>query len=123
LTETAAEAKSAGFSRFRVTGEMTWVLGNHLGTERLREYEAKLNYFFSDHDVSALCQYNYKRFTPEIILDAIHTHPIVIYDGIVCRNIHYIPPDEFLKTDQITLEVRRLLKILLARERAMQLLR
>ncbi|MBI1910938.1 MAG: MEDS domain-containing protein [Deltaproteobacteria bacterium] len=109
LKKAAEGAKSAGYSALRVTGEMTWVLGNEPGSEQLIEYEAKLNYHFPENDVLALCQYNRARFRPEIILDVIRTHPIVIYGGMVCRNFYYVPPDELLKPEQKSQEIERLL--------------
>ncbi len=124
LTEAIKEAKAAGFDALRVTTEMTWNLGDGslagsssvLGGERLMEYEAKLNYFFHDHDASAICQYNRNRFAPTIIRDVIRTHPIVICGGWVCQNPYYVPPEEFLKDGQDALEVERLLHNIQERE-------
>jgi len=59
-----------------------------------------------------LCQYNRQLLSPEQILDVIRTHPTVIYRGVVCRNIYYVPPDEFLGTDQPAREAERLLTTL-----------
>ena len=78
LAEASAAAKADGFSALRVTGEMTWVLGGAPGTERLFEYEAKLNNFFPDHDALAICQYDRSRFEPDVIVNVIRTHPAVI---------------------------------------------
>lgn len=116
LRETMASAKREGYGALRVTGEMTWVLGGDPGVERLMEYEAKLNYFFPEHDALAICQYNRNRFRPEVIIDVIHTHPLAICGGQVCRNHYYVPPDEFLKPDQPTLQVERLLRNIIDRE-------
>ncbi|MBI5360390.1 MAG: MEDS domain-containing protein [Planctomycetes bacterium] len=118
LTEFVEAAKAEGYSALRVTGEMTWFLGNERGVERLMEYESKLNYFFRDHDCLAICQYNYNRFSPEVILDMIYTHPLVIHNGTICKNFYYIPPDEFLNERQPKHEVDRLLENILSRARA-----
>jgi hypothetical protein len=40
LKNATDEAKAAGFSALRATGEMTWNLGGDPGTERLMEHEA-----------------------------------------------------------------------------------
>ena len=53
--------------------------------------------FVRDHDVRVLCQYNRDRFSPEIILSVIRTHPVVVYGGVICNNPYYVPPEEFLK--------------------------
>lgn len=123
LKRTTDEAKSAGFSALRVTGEMTWVLGGDPGTERLMEYEAKLNYFFPDNDALAICQYNRNRFSPTIIKDVIATHPTVICGGLVCSNFYYVPPDDFLGEERPAREIDRLLANIINREKMQQELR
>lgn len=121
LKEATNAAKAEGYSALRVTGEMTWMLGGDLGSERLIEYESKLNYFFPENDALAICQYNFRRFTPEIILDVIRTHPSVIYRGQVCRNFYYTPPEEMLLPNQPYLEVGRLLYNIFEREKVEEL--
>jgi len=123
LRRATDEAKAAGFSGLRITGEMTWVLGGDPGTERLMEYEAKLNYFFPKNDALAICQYNRNRFSPVIIKDVISTHPIVIYGGLVCSNFYYVPPDDFLADEQPAREIDRLLANIVNREKVEEELR
>lgn len=109
LQRATDEAKAEGFSALRVTGEMTWMLGGDPGTERLLEYEAKLNYFLPQNDALVLCQYNRSRFSPEVIKGVMSTHPLVIYGGMVCRNFYYVQPDDFLNAKQPDKEIDRLL--------------
>lgn len=116
LKKATDEAKAAGYSGLRVTGEMTWALGGDPGVERLMEYESKLNDLFLDNDIVAICQYNRSRFSPDVIRDVLRTHPLVIYGGMICRNEYYVPPEEFLKPDQAYLEVERLLNAMIERE-------
>ncbi|KYK36578.1 MAG: PAS domain S-box protein [Theionarchaea archaeon] len=85
-----------GYTGLRITGEMTWIFTGLPGVDKLIEYEARLNYFFPKSKCIALCQYNERRFTPEILLDVIHTHPqLIIYDSLY-ENPQYVPLDEFL---------------------------
>lgn len=123
LRRATDEAKAAGFSALRVTGEMTWVLGGDPGTEHLMAYEAKLNYFFPSHDALAICQYNRSRFSPSVIKDVIATHPTVICGGMVCSNFYYVPPDEFLGDGRPAREVGRLLANIVARRQTEEKLR
>ncbi len=97
LKESVNIALGEGFSALRVTGEMTWALCGDPGVERLIEYEAKLNDFFPYFDALAICQYNLKRFSADIITNVIRTHPTVIFKDTVCKNFYYIPTEEFLK--------------------------
>ncbi|MEQ8169471.1 MAG: MEDS domain-containing protein [Candidatus Eremiobacterota bacterium] len=117
LKESVNIALGEGFSALRVTGEMTWALCGDPGVERLIEYEAKLNDFFPYFDALAVCQYNLKRFSADIITNVIRTHPTVIFKDTVCKNFYYIPTEEFLKPGRKEMEVKRLLSNILDREK------
>jgi len=122
LGEATAAAKADGFSALRATGETTWGLGGEPGTERLFEYEAKLNHFLPDHDALAICQYNRSRFAPDVILNAIRTHPVVVSGDLACNNFHYVPPDDFLQPDRPGRDVDWLLSSIVDAERSRQAL-
>jgi PAS domain S-box-containing protein len=115
--ENVREAKAAGFLALRFAGEMTWALDLDPGAESLIEYEVTLNRFLHDYDAVCICQYNSRRFTPEVILQVIRTHPIVIYGGLVCKNPYFVPPTELLQPNQNELEVQRLLNNIQAYQR------
>src|SRR5258706_5576393 len=114
--EAAASAASEGFSTVRAAGETEWVLRGGPGLERWMEYESRLTHTLGENNCFALCQYSRRLFPPELILDVIRTHPIVIYQGTVCRNLYHVPPDEFLGADRAALEVDRLLSNIRERE-------
>jgi PAS domain S-box-containing protein len=116
-------AMSEGFSALRATGETEWVLRGGRGLERWMEYESRLTHTLSESNCSALCQYNRRLFPPELILDVIRTHPTVVYGSTVCRNLYYVPPDEFLGTNQTAREVERLLTNIWEREHVEDALR
>ncbi|AZH24384.1 MEDS domain-containing protein [Haloplanus aerogenes] len=99
LHEAVEKAKAAGYSALRATGEMTWQLGGDPGTDALLEYEARLNDFLDAHDCLAICQYNYERFSPEVLREVIRTHPDLVYGYTVAENFYYVPPDEYLDPD------------------------
>jgi signal transduction histidine kinase len=114
--EATDSAMSEGFPALRVTGETEWVLRGGRGLERWMEYESRLTHALLENNCSALCQYNRYHFPPEVILDVIRTHPVVIYRGTVCRNLYYIPAEEFLGSNQADREVERLLTNIRDRE-------
>lgn len=109
-------ATAAGFSGLRVVAEMSSALGEGPDKERLIEYEAKLNNFIRDYPMVATCQYDCHRFAPQVILNVIRTHPIVIYGNLVCSNPYYVPPQEFLAPNIEEMEVKRLLANIRDRE-------
>ena len=88
------QALAEGYSALRVTGEMTWVLRGLPGSERLIEYEARLNEFFPVSQCLAICQYDRRRFDPAILLDVLHTHPVAIVGTEIYDNFYYIPPTQ-----------------------------
>ena len=101
------KAVAEGFPALRATGEMTWVLRGYPGSERLLEYEAKLNRdFFPRHPCLAICQYDRWKFNPEIIKGVVMTHPLLINQNKVYRNFYYIPPAEFLTAERAKIEVQ-----------------
>ncbi len=44
-----------------------------------------------------ICTYDLTRFTGEIVVDVMRTHPMVIIGGILQENPFFVPPDEFLE--------------------------
>lgn len=106
LTEETDKALQEGYSALRVTGEMSWALRGLPGSERLIEYETKLNEFFPNNKALAICQYDCRVFDPEILLDILTTHPIAVIGTEIYENFYYIPTEEFLagKAPEKTLE-------------------
>ncbi len=114
--DVTAQALRQGFSALRATGETEWLIGGARGVDGWIEYESRLTNVLASLNCFALCQYNLHLLPPELVLDVIRTHPMVIYRGVVCPNMYYVPPDEFLATNQTAREVERLLTTI--RERA-----
>ncbi|MHC4131225.1 MAG: MEDS domain-containing protein [Planctomycetota bacterium] len=90
------KALQEGYSALRITGEMTWAMRGLPGSERLIEYETKLNRFFSANKCLAICQYDKRRFEPRILLDVLTTHPIAIIGTKLYENFYYIHPESLL---------------------------
>jgi Nif-specific regulatory protein len=118
LRSETEQALSEGYEALRVTGEMTWALQGLPGSERLIEYEAKLNEFFPGSKCLAICQYDRRRFDSEILLDVLNTHPIAIIGTEIFDNFYYLPPADFLGTDPSEARFNRRLKNLTERKRA-----
>jgi PAS domain S-box-containing protein len=89
-------ALSAGFSALRGTGEMTWALRGCPGSNRLMEYEAKLNEFITGKKCFLLCQYDRRLFDPDILLEVLNTHPVAIINTEVYKNYYYVTPKDCL---------------------------
>lgn len=106
------------YAGVRAAAEMTWALDEGTALDRLVEYEAMLNTIYPGEDYVVLCQYNRERFPADVLSDVIRNHPLVIYDGTVCQNVYYYPPEEFVGTDHPLLDVDRVVEELVSRARA-----
>ena len=87
LRSETERALAEGYLALRVTGEMTWALRELPGSERLTEYEAKLNSFFPANKCLAMCQYDRRRFRPDILQSVLANHSIFVV-GMVVYDFH-----------------------------------
>ncbi|WP_375769037.1 MEDS domain-containing protein [Archangium gephyra] len=90
------ESLAAGFTGVCATGEMSWALGPEPSRQELIRYESLLNHFLPGSHAMANCQYNRKRFSPEVIHDVLRTHPRVILGDEVHENLFYETPEMLL---------------------------
>ncbi|WP_394739168.1 MEDS domain-containing protein [Natronococcus roseus] len=117
LEETIDDA-AREYAGVRITGEMTWAVGDDSALDEIVEYERKLNRVLPDSDGTALCQYNREKFDAALLRDIIETHPYLICDRTVCRNVYYTPPSELFGSDEPEREVERKLGTLRERTEA-----
>jgi len=96
LRSSFTRAIDDGYPGLRVSGEMSWALKGIPGSNRLMEYEAKVNIAFRTHPIIAICQYDANRFDGATILDVLKVHPMMVVQGQIVRNPYYVKPEEFL---------------------------
>lgn len=85
------------YSGARGTAEMEWAVKGIPGSERLMEYESKINLIVKDYPITALCQYDVNKFDGATILECLKVHPYMIVKGQVVNNPYYIRPEEYLR--------------------------
>jgi hypothetical protein len=86
---------AAGCAGARATGEMTWALHDIPGSDRLIEYEGRINDLLKTYPLTAICQYDTRRFDGATIFEVLSVHPIMIVHGQIMRNPFYVPPDQY----------------------------
>jgi hypothetical protein len=86
------------FSFARAVGEMTWALRDMPGADELVSYESELNRYLPQYPQVILCLYDLERFSGELVVDIMKTHPKVLVGGAVVENPYYLDPDAFLAT-------------------------
>jgi hypothetical protein len=75
------QALKEGYQGLRGTGEMTWALKGWPGSERLAEYELRLNSALAGTQCTALCQYDSAQFKPSALKNIRAAHPIIWMPG------------------------------------------
>jgi len=123
LERETKQALAEGCAALRVTGEMSWALRGLPGSERLIDYEAKLNQFLPGRQCLAICQYDRRRFEPAVLLDVLRTHPIAVIGAEVYDNLYYMPPDELRGAEPKASELEHWIRNLAERQRTVNALR
>lgn len=83
-----------GYRGARITGEMAWALRGIPGSERLVEYEDRLNILVKKSPATLICQYDANRFDGALIYKILTVHPMMIVRGQVVRNPFYSLPGD-----------------------------
>lgn len=85
-----------GYSRTRLVAHMEWALEDREGVSDLIEYEARFNLVHDPKD-PVICAYDLTKFSGDVIMEVLRTHPAVIIGGILQENPFFVPPDQFLR--------------------------
>jgi hypothetical protein len=93
LTQFHEDAVSTGQTGARVIGEMSPHIINVPGGSRLFEYEARVNSLLRIHPVTAVCQYDARRFDGRTIMDVLTVHPFMVVQGNVIQNPFFERPE------------------------------
>ena len=91
------ESQKDGKRNIRATAEMSWATEAIDGIEDLMAYESRLNYFIPGKPWISICLYNLNKFSGDMIMQVLRTHPYAISKGILTRNPFFINPTEWLK--------------------------
>jgi signal transduction histidine kinase len=99
IEQYAVASREAGYTGFRIVGEMSWALDGDM--KALAEFEARLNLnrVWERHACAGLCQFDLRRFTPETLREMIIVHPLVVIGDRICRNPYYVAPELYLSPD------------------------
>jgi DNA-binding CsgD family transcriptional regulator len=96
LVTCLSEATEENFPLLRAAGEMSWVLPMPVGADDFFVYESAVNDVVADAPAIFMCLYDLQRFSAQMLVDVLHTHPQVLLDNTVIDNPHYLTPTEYL---------------------------
>jgi hypothetical protein len=95
-----------GYKVARVVGDAAWALIKTCpGVDELCTYEAKVNWFAPRYPQILLCLYDLERFSGDLVVDVLMTHPKVLISNMVVENPFYVKPEEFLAKRRLTADV------------------
>jgi len=94
------DARQRGFPAARFVAQMEWALEPGISLVELLKYEAKANIAWMHNAGRAnpvVCTYDVTRFSAEVIIEVMRTHPAVIIGGLLQENPFFVPPEEYLQ--------------------------
>ena len=118
LRSETERAVAEGYKALRIAGEMSWALKGLPGSERIIEYEAKLNTFFPGSRCLAICQYDRRKFDAGVLLEVLATHPLAVIGTEVYENFYYMPPQDFFGSNPVAAKLDSWLNHLKERKRS-----
>jgi PAS domain S-box-containing protein len=105
---TIQEALDDGFSGIRTFVSSFWA--SAFGESSvLLEFESKIGRVVEEKEAVRICLYDLNVQEPDVIIDAILSHPTIVLRGVVCNNFFYIPPDQLLSPKGGSPEMYRLM--------------
>jgi hypothetical protein len=93
-------SQQQGFPLVRFVTHMEWALQDIAGIENLLEYEARANDIWMRQQGPVnpvICTYDLTKFSGDVVIDVMRTHPMIIIGGILQENPFFVPPDQFLQ--------------------------
>jgi PAS domain S-box-containing protein len=89
-----AMALADGWSALRVTSEMTWLLRQTQGPDRLLAQEGRIGGFFRTSAALGMSQFDRGKFPPEALLDVLLAHPVAVLGTEAVHNFYHTPQAE-----------------------------
>ena len=104
-------ALDAGFMGLCAAGDMSWILDGAPGSEKVAEYEMRLNRFYEANHALGLCQYNVRTMPAEVLAHCLASHSHIRVDGpILLSNPFFELPESTIKGIAQPLELSKQLQ-------------
>ena len=88
---------SERYGTTRLWSNQEWALQDLPGVTDIIEYESRFNLVWPKYQDITVCVYDATRFSAEVMMGMMRTHPLVIVDSVARPNPFYVPPEELLK--------------------------
>jgi hypothetical protein len=101
-------ASNEGNPLTRFVTHMEWALQDGVILTDLLEYEAKANEIWQNPTGPinpVICAYDMTRFSGEVLVDIMRTHPMTLIDGFLYENPYFVSPEEFARESKTAMRV------------------
>ncbi|MFC7324900.1 MEDS domain-containing protein [Halorubrum rutilum] len=102
VTELRSEAErsaAGGYEGLWLAGENTWAFGAEKSFDEIVDFEFAFDSACPDEPVTALCQYDLRRFDEAAAAKALRTHRQVVFDGTLCENPFHVSLEAYRSGD------------------------
>jgi hypothetical protein len=90
-------AENERYEATRLWSNQEWALSDLPGVLDIIEYESRFNLIWPKYQNITVCVYDATKFSAEVMMGMMRTHPLVIVDSVARPNPFYVPPEELLK--------------------------
>jgi signal transduction histidine kinase len=95
LRSEAERSAAEGYEGLWVAGENTWAFDGETSFDEVVDFEVAFDAACPDFAVTALCQYDLRRFDEAAAAKALRTHQQIVYDRTLCENPFHVSPEEY----------------------------
>src|SRR4030067_693454 len=88
----ARQARVEKYSALRICLDVSFALGNERRRVRILDLQKKIHSFLAGSDSLALCLYGMEELSTEILMDALRTHPFLIWKGRALEDLSFVHP-------------------------------
>ena len=95
LVET--QSLNAGYKFVRWAGDGGWALAGRTSVSEMLRWEALYDKVSSDWQILALCQFDMTKFSGDVVMDALRSHPLCIMGQVLVPNPFHLSPETLLQ--------------------------
>lgn len=92
-----AESLNEGYKFVRWAGDGDWALAGRTSVGEMLRWEALYDKVSSNWKVLALCQFDLMKFSGDVVMDVLRSHPLCIIGEVLVPNPFHISPDTLLQ--------------------------
>ncbi|MFQ5751411.1 MAG: MEDS domain-containing protein [bacterium] len=91
------ESLNTGYKFVRWAGDGGWALAGQVSVLEMLQWEALYDKVSSNWQILALCQFDLMKFSGDVVMDALRSHPLCIMGEVLVPNPFHVSPDTLLE--------------------------